>query len=115
MNYGSTRWPFLSTRECPEPDRGKAMADMLGIRQIAVLHRFTRSLAADCRFFGDVLSFEQIAVSSEALERQLRQRSVLFRAGSCFIVCTEPVTRDSAAGRYLQLHPDGIGAVAFDV
>jgi 4-hydroxyphenylpyruvate dioxygenase len=91
------------------------MGDMLGIQQIAGLQRFVRNLAQERSFFCDMLSFEEIAVSGSALEHETQQRSAVFRAGSCLLVCTEPLSSDSLAARYLQRHPEGIGAVLFDV
>jgi 4-hydroxyphenylpyruvate dioxygenase len=88
---------------------------MLEIQQIAALQRFGRSLAEERSFFRDVLSFEEVAVSSPALERDTQQRSVAFRAGACVVVCTEPLSPDSLAAHYLERHPEGIGAVVFDV
>ncbi|HWL87758.1 MAG TPA: VOC family protein, partial [Polyangiaceae bacterium] len=92
-----------------------AVVDSLEIKQIAAIQRFVHSLSEERRFLRDVLSFEEIAVSGPEIERETRQRSAVFRAGSCVVVSSEPLEIDSVAGRYLQLHPEGIGAILLDV
>ena len=56
------------------------MDDAPRIKEVAALQRFTPRLAEDCRCFRDVLAFEQVGVSSEALEQEIRQRSAMFAA-----------------------------------
>lgn len=91
------------------------MEDLPGIQRIAGLQRFVRDLDRERRFFRDALSFQEIGASSPALERATQQRSAAFRAGACVVICTESLAPSSLAGRYLERHPEGIGAVLFDV
>jgi 4-hydroxyphenylpyruvate dioxygenase len=86
----------------------------LGLKGIAALHRYCHSLDSNRRFLCGRLDFEEIGVSSPELEERTKQRSAIFRAGECMVVCSEPLG-EGPAGRYLNKHPEGIGAIAFDV
>jgi 4-hydroxyphenylpyruvate dioxygenase len=86
----------------------------LGLKGVAALHRYCHSLDSNRRFLCGRLDFEEIGVSSPELEERTKQRSAIFRAGECVVVCSEPLG-EGPAGRYLNKHPEGIGAIAFDV
>ena len=81
----------------------------------AGLVRYVESLDEDRHYFRDVLDFDEVWTSSAADERDHGQRSAAFRAGRCVVVCSEPLRSDGPAGRYLALHPEGIGAIAIAV
>ncbi|WP_437720627.1 4-hydroxyphenylpyruvate dioxygenase family protein [Sorangium sp. So ce861] len=87
----------------------------IGIKQIAGLQRFVHDLSHERWLLCNLLDFEEIASSTPALEAQTGQRSAVFRAGSCTMICSQPLSRESAAGRFLQLHPEGVGAILLDV
>ncbi|XYI03936.1 4-hydroxyphenylpyruvate dioxygenase family protein [Sorangium sp. So ce1128] len=89
--------------------------ESIGIKQIAGLQRYVHDLSHERWLLCELLGFEQIASSSPALEAQTGQRSEIFRAGSCTLICSEPLSRQSVAGRFLQLHPEGVGAILLDV
>ena len=67
------------------------------------------------RFYLDRLDFAEVAASGSDLERAGRQRSAVFEAGAVRIVCSEPLGEGGRAWRYLRKHPDGVGAVVFEV
>ncbi len=90
------------------------MPHNLGIQGICALHRFCHSLEGNRRFLVDRLDFAEVAVSSPELERRTRQRSAIFQAGDCVVVCSEPLG-EGPAERYLRRHPEGIGGIALEV
>jgi len=92
-----------------------AERESVGIKRIEALHYYVHDLARSRRFYGDLMDFEEVAVSSDELTRAGRQRSAAFRAGDCTIICSEPAGQGGRAWRYLQKHPDGVGTVVFEV
>ena len=87
----------------------------LGIVGLLGLHYYVRDLERSRHFYVDRLDFEEIGKGSAALERDGRQRSLVFRAGDIAITCSTPAGEGGRAARYLTHHPDGIGTVAFEV
>jgi 4-hydroxyphenylpyruvate dioxygenase len=87
----------------------------LGIVRIEALHYYVRDLERSRRFYTGRLDFAEIAASGPGLERDLRQRSAAFQAGGVRIVCSAPLGEGGPAWRWLRKHPDGVGAVAFEV
>ncbi len=87
----------------------------LGIRRIEALHYYVHDLERSRRFYLEKLDFAEIGASGPALERDGRQRSAVFEAGGVRIVCSAPVGEGGRAWRYLRKHPDGVGAVVFEV
>jgi 4-hydroxyphenylpyruvate dioxygenase len=87
----------------------------LGIVRIEALHYYVRDLERSRRFYTERLDFAEIAASGPDLERDLRQRSAAFQAGGVRIVCSAPLGEGGPAWRWLRKHPDGVGAVAFEV
>jgi 4-hydroxyphenylpyruvate dioxygenase len=76
---------------------------------------FVRDLERICDCYGRQLGFSEAGRRRLDHERDTGQRSRLFRAGDTFITCSAPLNDDSRAGRYLSRHPDGIGALLFEV
>ena len=87
----------------------------LGIRGLVGLHYYVRDLARSRHFYVDLMDFAEIGKSSPELERDGRQRSLVFRAGEIVIVCSTPLGEGGRAHRYLSKHPDGVGTIAFEV
>ncbi len=87
----------------------------VGLTGLVALHRFVHSVEADRALLSGLLDFEEVAASGPALEAQTGQRSLVFRAGDCVIVSTEPLDERSQADRYLRRHPEGIGALTLSV
>lgn len=87
----------------------------LGIVRIEALHYYVHDLARSRRFYTERLDFAEVARSSPALEAEGHQRSAAFEAGGVRIVCSEPAGEGGRAFRYLRKHPDGVGAVVFEV
>jgi 4-hydroxyphenylpyruvate dioxygenase len=86
-----------------------------GIRGIEAIHYYVRDLERSRRFYTEKLDFQQIAESDASLVKRGRQRSLIFQAGDCRVVCSTPVGEGGRAHRYLHKHPDGIGSVVFAV
>ena len=87
----------------------------LGIIRVEALHYYVHDLDRSRRFYLDRMDFAELAASSPELERDGRQRSAVFQAGDVRILCSQPVGEGGRAWRYLRKHPDGIGAVVFEV
>jgi 4-hydroxyphenylpyruvate dioxygenase len=87
----------------------------LGIVRIEALHYYVHDLPRSRRFYTERLDFAETARSVHALEKDGRQRSAVFEAGNVRVVCSEPVGEGGRAWRYLRKHPDGVGAVIFEV
>src|SRR5687767_15923660 len=87
----------------------------LGIRRIEALHYYVRDLERSRRFYTERLDFAEVGESSIELVEGGRQRSVVFEAGGCRVVCSTPVGEGGRAHRYLKKHPDGIGSIVLEV
>lgn len=87
----------------------------LGIVGLAGIHQYVHDLEESRRFYVDGLGFDEIGRSSGQLERAGRQRSLVFRCGDVVVTCSAPLGTGGRAWRYLSRHPEGVGAVAFEV
>jgi 4-hydroxyphenylpyruvate dioxygenase len=87
----------------------------LGLTRLLGIHYYVRDLERSRHFYTECLDFAQTGQSGEALTREGRQRSLVFEAGGCAVVCSEPVGEGGRAARYLSRHPDGVGTLAFEV
>lgn len=89
--------------------------ESLRIKSVDSLHFYVRDLARARRVFVDLLDFAEIGESDAGLTERGRQRSVVFEAGACRFVVSEPVGEGGRAWRYLRKHPEGVGTMAFEV
>jgi 4-hydroxyphenylpyruvate dioxygenase len=87
----------------------------LGLTRLLGIHYYVRDLERSRRFYTQCLDFAETGQSGDTLTREGRQRSLVFEAGGCAVVCSEPVGDGGRAARYLSRHPDGIGTLAFEV
>jgi 4-hydroxyphenylpyruvate dioxygenase len=87
----------------------------IGIVRIEAIHYYVRDLERSRRFYVDKLDFAEVGRSGEKLEHDGRQRSIVFEAGRCRVVCSTPIGGGGRAHRYLEKHPDGVGSVVFEV
>jgi len=87
----------------------------LGIRRVESIHYYVSDIERSRRFYKELMDLPEIGESSEELTASGRQKSVVFKAGSCDIICSTPRGEGGRAQRYLKKHPDGIGTVAFEV
>jgi 4-hydroxyphenylpyruvate dioxygenase len=87
----------------------------LGIQKLVGLHYYVRDIEWSRRFYVDAMGFAEVGRSSPELERAGRQRSFVFRAGDVVVTCSAPIGEGGRAWRYLSRHPDGVGALAFEV
>ncbi|KYF95408.1 4-hydroxyphenylpyruvate dioxygenase [Sorangium cellulosum] len=85
------------------------------MKRVEALHYYVRDLERSRRFYTEKLDFQEIAASSPELTAAAAQRSVVFQAGECAIVCSQPLGEGGRAWRYLRKHPDGVGTVVFEV
>jgi 4-hydroxyphenylpyruvate dioxygenase len=89
--------------------------ESLGIKRVESLHYYVRDLERSRRFYCGMMDLAEIGESGPDLTARGRQKSVVFQAGECAIICSTPVGEGGRAHRYLQKHPDGIGTIAFEV
>ncbi|NUP13296.1 MAG: 4-hydroxyphenylpyruvate dioxygenase [Polyangiaceae bacterium] len=89
--------------------------ESLGIRRIESIHYYVRDIERSRKFYCDMMDFAEIGESGADLDANGKQHSVLFRAGDCNVVCSQPVGEGGRAWRYLKKHPDGIGTLTFEV
>jgi 4-hydroxyphenylpyruvate dioxygenase len=87
----------------------------LGIQKLAGLHYYVGDIEWSRRFYVEAMGFAEVGRSSPELERAGRQRSFVFRAGEIVVTCSTPLGEGGRAWRYLSRHPDGVGALAFEV
>ena len=87
----------------------------LGIKRIEALHYYVHDLERSRRFYTELMDFAETGRSSVELEREGRQKSALFEAGDCRVLCSQPVGEGGRAARFLNKHPDGLGADVFEV
>lgn len=89
--------------------------ESLGLKRIEAIHYYVRDLERSRRFYVDKMDFSEIGESSNELSQGGKQRSAVFRAGDCTVICSAPVGEGGRAWRYLKKHPDGIGTIVFEV
>jgi len=89
--------------------------ESLGIKGLEAVHYYVRDLERSRRFYTEAMGFAEIGVSSPELEKSGKQRSAVFQAGSCVVICSQPVGEGGRAWRYLRSHPDGVGTLVFQV
>ena len=87
----------------------------LGIKAVEAVHYYVRDIERSRRFYTEKLDFAEIGQSSGELNEGGKQRSVVFQAGNCVVICSEPQGDGGRAARFLNKHPDGIGTVVFEV
>jgi 4-hydroxyphenylpyruvate dioxygenase len=87
----------------------------LGLTRLLGIHYYVRDLERSRRFYTQCLDFTETGRSSDALNAAGRQRSLVFEAAGCAVVCSEPIGSGGRAARYLGRHPDGVGTLAFEV
>jgi 4-hydroxyphenylpyruvate dioxygenase len=87
----------------------------LGLSRLLGIHYYVRDVERSRRFYTERLDFAETGRSGEALTQSGRQRSLVFEAAGCAVVCSEPIGKGGRAARYLGRHPDGVGTLAFEV
>jgi 4-hydroxyphenylpyruvate dioxygenase len=92
-----------------------AKVEPIGIKGIEALHYYVHDLERSRKFYTEKLDFEEIARSTPELEEASKQRSLVFQAGACRLVCSQPLGEGGRAWRYLRKHPAGVGTLIFEV
>jgi 4-hydroxyphenylpyruvate dioxygenase len=87
----------------------------LGIRRLEAIEFFVRDLERSRRFYLSHLDFSDAGATAPEAERAARQRTAVFEAGGVRILCSTPQGEGGRAWRWLRKHPDGVGAVVFEV
>ncbi|MEO5767602.1 MAG: VOC family protein [Polyangia bacterium] len=93
----------------------------LGIRRLEAIHYFVHDLDRSRRFYTSGLDFLETGGSGDELTARGGQRSLVFEAGLCRVICSTPAGQEGGGGargrayRYLQRHPAGVGSLVFEV
>lgn len=87
----------------------------LGIKRLESIHYYVHDLDRSRRFYVDLMGFDEIGESSPELVAKGKQKSVVFRAGECNVLCSQPVGDGGRAQRFLKKHPAGVGTLVFEV
>ena len=87
----------------------------LGIKRIESLMYYVHDLERARRFLVDKLDFAELGESAPEIDREGRQHSAAFIAGSCLFVLNEPRGEGGRAWRFLRKHPEGVGTIVFEV
>ena len=92
-----------------------AQIESLGIKRIESVHYYVRDLEPYRRLVVDKLDFREVGGDSAQVVERTHQRTTVFAAGNVQLRFTAPVSGDSPVGRWLKRHPDGVGALVFEV
>jgi 4-hydroxyphenylpyruvate dioxygenase len=92
-----------------------AKVESLGIKRLEAIHYYVRDLERSRRFYGEKMDFAEVGESGAELTRNGRQKSLVFEAGACTVICSAPEGDGGRAARYLKKHPDGIGTLVMEV
>src|SRR5262249_15105411 len=85
----------------------------VGVQKLEAIHYYVRDLERSRRFYTQLMDFAEVGESSPELTRAGRQKSVLFEAGDCRVLCSAPAGEGGRAWRFLRKHPDGVGTLVF--
>jgi 4-hydroxyphenylpyruvate dioxygenase len=87
----------------------------LGIVRLEAIHFYVHDLARSRGFYTERFGFTEVAHSGPELEARGHQRSAIFEAGACRVICSAPLGEGGRAWRWLKKHPDGVGTLIFEV
>jgi 4-hydroxyphenylpyruvate dioxygenase len=92
-----------------------AKVESLGIKRLESVHYYVRDLERSREFYTEKMDFAELGGSGDELTRAGGQKSLVFMAGNCVVVCIAPEREGSRASRWLRKHPDGVGTLNFEV
>ena len=87
----------------------------LGIEKLEAIHYYVHDIERSRRFYTKLMDFAEMGESGPELTQAARQKSVLFQAGECRVLCSAPAGEGGRAWRFLRKHPDGVGTLVFRV
>ena len=91
------------------------MADSLGLVGYDSFHFIVNDLGRSRRFYVEGLGFTEVARASATKVAKGGEEATVFGAGQIRVLVSTAVRKDSRAGRYLRIHPDGVSSLAFRV
>jgi 4-hydroxyphenylpyruvate dioxygenase len=92
-----------------------ARSEALGIVRLADVLFHVHDIERSTAFYTGKLDFALTARSTAATESATGETTRVFEAGHIRVTVTSPLRPDSASGRYLKRHPDGIQTLVFQV
>lgn len=90
-------------------------AESLRIRRLEAIHYYVHDIDRSRRFYTKALDFAETGGSDDALTEAGKQRSVVFEAAAARVIVSAPEGEGGRAWRWLRKHPDGVGALIFEV
>jgi 4-hydroxyphenylpyruvate dioxygenase len=92
-----------------------AKPESLRIKRLEALHYYVHDLERSRRFYTEKFDFAEVGGSDEKLTKEGKQRSAVFEANDVRVVVSAPEGEGGRAARWLKRHPDGVGALVFEV
>jgi 4-hydroxyphenylpyruvate dioxygenase len=92
-----------------------AQIESLGIKRIEAVHYYVRDVEPYRRLLVGKLDFREVGGDSAQLAERANQSTSVFVAGNVQLQFTAPSADHSLTGRWLKRHPDGVGALVFEV
>lgn len=92
-----------------------ARSEALGIIRLADVLFHVHDIERSTAFYTHKLDLALTARSTAATEAATGETTRAFEAGEIRVTVTSPLRPDSASGRYLKRHPDGIQTLVFEV
>jgi len=87
----------------------------LGLRRLEGIHYYVRDIQRSRRFYTQMLDFAEIWRTAPTTDSHVAAQSICFAAGDIRVACTTPADESGRAARFLAKHPDGVGALIFEV
>ena len=92
-----------------------AKLESLGIKKLEAIHYYVHDLERSRKFYVEKMDFAEIAASSADFDARGKQTSAIFEASDCRVIVSTPKGEGGRAWRWLKRHPDGVGALVFEV
>ncbi|HXP97498.1 MAG TPA: VOC family protein [Telmatospirillum sp.] len=94
---------------------GAARKESLGIKGIESIHMFVADLDSSRDHYVNNLDFAEIAVSTPEFESEHQSRACVVEADGARFTLIAPLGSESEGAHWLELHPEGVGRLVFDV
>lgn len=89
--------------------------ESLQLRRLEGILYYVRDLERSRKFYTGMLDFTETWRSGSAYQQLSGETSACFSAGDVHVICSSPTQQTGRAARFLAKHPDGIGALVFEV
>ena len=73
--------------------------ESLGIKKLEAIHYYVHDLDRSRSFYTEQLDFAEIGQSDPKQDAETHQRSLVFSAADCTVICSQPVGEGGRAAR----------------